>query len=445
MKRKKSNKLLTYSIVGVVVLIVVLIIGKKAGWFGASYDINVTTKIVERRTITEQITANGKVQPETEVKISPDVSGEIIELDVREGDEVKQGQLLLVIKPDIYIQALNQSQAALSSAQARLAQAEARQIESDLSFKRTQTLFKQQAIPQSDFESAQASYQVAQSEVTAAKFAVKSAQASVAQAQEQLVKTKIYAPIDGTISRLNVEKGERVVGTNMYAGTEILNIANLHLMEVKVDVNENDIVKVNLNDTALVEVDAYLGRKFKGIVTEIANSANTAGTSADQVTNFSVKILLLENSYADLIDIGKGKIYPFRPGMSATVDIQTETHKNVVSVPIQAVTTRPANENKKPKAAADKANPGDDGLKITRNEPNTVEEKTEVVFVFNDGRVKKQRVKTGIQDSEYIEIIEGLNAGDEIVVAPFNAINKLLNDSTRVKKVDEEELLKISG
>lgn len=446
MKKKKSNKLLIYSIILAVVLIIVLIIGKKAGWFGASYEINVATKTVESRTITEQITANGKVQPETEVKISPDVSGEIIELDVKEGDEVTKGQLLVVIKPDIYIQSLNQAQAALSSAQARLAQAEARQIESDLSFKRSQTLFKQQAIPESDFESAQASYQVAQSEVTAAKFAVKSAQASVAQAQEQLVKTKIYAPINGTISRLNVEKGERVVGTNMYAGTEILDIANLHLMEVKVDVNENDIVRVNLNDTALVEVDAYLGRKFKGIVTEIANSANVAGTSADQVTNFSVKILLLESSYKDLISSETGNVYPFRPGMSATVDIQTETRKNVISVPIQAVTTRSMNENKKGASAPDETKAENDDVKITKKEPKTEEDqKVEVVFLYKDGKVKKQPVKTGIQDSENIEITEGLKAGDEIVVAPFNAINKLLNDSSLVKKVDEKELFKATN
>lgn len=444
MKKKKSNKLLSVGIVAAIILIIFLSLGKKLGWFGASYEINIATKLVEARTITEQITANGKVQPETEVKISPDVSGEIIELDVKEGDEVTKGELLVVIKPDIYIQALNQSEAALSSAQARLAQAEARQIESDLSFKRSETLFKQQTIPESDFESAQASYKVAQSEVAAAKFAVKSAQASVAQAQEQLVKTKIYAPIGGTISRLNVEKGERVVGTNMYAGTEILDIANLHLMEVKVDVNENDIVRVNLNDTALVEVDAYLGRKFKGIVTEIANSANVIGTSSDQVTNFSVKILLLESSYKDLINPEKGNLYPFRPGMSATVDIQTETRKNVISVPIQAVTTRSGNENQKNTSEQNAATADNDDLKITKEEPKTEEDKKiEVVFLYKDGKVKKQPVKTGIQDSENIEITEGLKAGDEIVVAPFNAINKQLNDSSQVKKVDEKDLFKV--
>jgi len=304
-------------------------------------------------------------------------------------------------------------------------------------------LFKQDAIPVSDYETAQASYKVAQSEVKAAQFAVKSSEASLAEAQEQLVKTKIYAPMDGTVSRLNVEKGERVVGTNMYAGTETMVIANLNLMEVKVDVNENDIVRVNLNDTALVEVDAYLGRKFKGIVTEIANSANVVGGSTDQVTNFNVKILLLEKSYKDLIDTISGKKYPFRPGMSATVDIQTETRQNVISVPIQAVTTRSLKNNKTEVKKDDTDKPEEVAQAVTQQGAKSDEdEKVEVVFVYKDGKVYKQAVKTGIQDSENIEITEGVKAGDEIVVAPFNAINKQLNDSSQVKKVDEKELFK---
>lgn len=442
--KKKSNKFLPYIIAVAIILIIGLVVGKTQGWFGKDFEINVATKVVESRTITELITANGKVQPETEIKISPDVSGEIIEMEIEEGDEVKKGQLLLVIKPDIYIQSLNRAQASLSSSQARLAQAEARMIESEMGYKRANSLFKQDAIAVSDFETAEASYKVAQSEVKAAQFAVRSAEASVAEAQEQLVKTKIYAPMDGTVSRKNVEKGERVVGTNMYAGTELLVIANLHLMEVKVDVNENDIVRVNLNDTALVEVDAYLGRKFKGLVTEIANSANVVAGSTDQVTNFSVKILLLEESYKDLTDTVSGKKYPFRPGMSATVDIQTETRKDVISVPIQAVTTRSLTSNVKeePKVAEEGMPEEETGAVTTQGAKPKEEEKAEVVFVYKEGRVYKQPVKTGIQDSENIEILEGLKAGDEIVVAPFNAINKLLNDSTQVKKVDEKELFK---
>jgi len=443
--KKKSNKLLPYGIALVVIVIIVLIAGKKLGWFGKEYEINVSTKIVESKTITELITANGKVQPETEVKISPDVSGEIIDLPIVEGNEVKKGQLLMVIKPDMYVQAYNRALAALSSSQARLAQADARQIESDMAFKRANSLFKQDAIPVSDFETAQASFKVAQSEVKAGQFAVKSAEASVAEAQEQLVKTKIYAPMDGTVARLNVEKGERVVGTNMYAGTETMVIANLHLMEVKVDVNENDIVRVNLNDTARVEVDAYLGRKFKGLVTEIANSANVSGGATDQVTNFNVKILLLESSYKDLVDSAGGKIYPFRPGMSATVDIQTETRKNVISVPIQTVTTRSLKNNAKAEAKkVDEEKPEGETEAVTKQGTKTADdEKVEVVFVYKNGKVFKQAVKTGIQDSENIEILEGLKVGDEIIVAPFNAINKLLNDSSAVKKVDEKELFKV--
>jgi len=443
MKKKSNKKLLPYGIALVVVIIIVLVSGKKLGWFGKDFEINVSTKIVESKTITEQITANGKVQPETEVKISPDVSGEIIDLPILEGAEVKKGQLLMVIKPDMYIQAYNRAQASLSSSQARQAQADARLIESEMSYKRASSLFKQDAIPVSDYETAQASYKVAQSEVKAAQFAVKSAEASVAEAQEQLVKTKIYAPMDGTISRLNVEKGERVVGTNMYAGTETMVIANLNLMEVKVDVNENDIVRVNLNDTALVEVDAYLGRKFKGIVTEIANSANVVGGSTDQVTNFNVKILLLEKTYKDLIDTIGGKKYPFRPGMSATVDIQTETRQNVISVPIQAVTTRSLKNNKIETKKEEGDKPEEVTEAVTQQGAKTAEdEKVEVVFVYKDGKVFKQPVKTGIQDSENIEITEGIKTGDEIVVAPFNAINKQLNDSAKVKKVDEKELFK---
>ena len=221
----------------------------------------------------------------------------------------------MVIKPDVYISTLNRMEASLNSAKARLAQAEAQLIERELSYKRAQQLFEKGTIPSSEFETAESAFKIAQAEVKAAEFSVKSAEASVAEAKEQLTKTKIYAPISGTVSRLNVEKGERVVGTNMYAGTEMLVIANLELMEVKVEVNENDIVKVALNDTAFVEVDAYLKRKFKGIVTEIANSANTTGAATDQVTNFDVKVLLLKESYADLFSEDANSFYPFRPGM----------------------------------------------------------------------------------------------------------------------------------
>jgi len=423
-KKKKKKKLLPYILGFLVILIIFLVVGKKKGWIGKDFEIKVTTQKVKSRTITELITANGKVQPETEVKISPDVSGEIIEMDIKEGDPVKKGQLLVVIKPDIYIQQLNQAEASLNSAKARLAQAEAKQIESELAFKRSKTLYDQKAIAMSDFESAQAAYKVADAEVRAAKFAVKSAEASVAQAQEQLVKTKIYSPMDGTVSKLNVEKGERVVGTNMYQGTEMMSVADLNKMEVKVEVNENDIVKVSKGDTALVEVDAYLKRKFKGLVTEIANSANTVGSSTDQVTNFDVKVLLLKGSYADLIDSSAHKLYPFRPGMSATVDIQTETRHNVLTVPIQAVTTRVLSDSTKT---------------VTEAEVDK-EKKEEVLFVYEDGLARKRIVETGIQDNMNIEIDHGIADGDEVITGPYNIVSRTLKDSMQVKSVPPKEL-----
>jgi HlyD family secretion protein len=443
----KQKKILPYAIGLLVVAIIVLVVGKKAGWFGQDFTISVATQTVESKTITELVTANGKIQPETEVKISPDVSGEIIELFVEEGNQVKAGDPLCVIKPDIYVSALNRAEAALNSSKARLAQAEAQQIERELAFKRAKTLFESGTIPVAEFETAEAAFKVAQSEVRAAEFSVKSADASVAEAKEQLTKTRIYAPISGTISALNVEKGERVVGTNMYAGTEMMVVANLDAMEVQVEVNENDIVKVTKYDTTLVEVDAYLQRKFKGIVTEIANSASTTGAATDQVTNFDVKIFLLSESYADLIDSISGNKYPFRPGMSATVDIQTETRNNVISVPISSVTTRIKKEGGGTEEVAN-----EDTKTATTNdqteeeaEENVVEreEKQEVVFVYRDGLVRKVEVKTGIQDNNVIEILEGLKEGDEVVIAPYNAINKSLKDSMQVKKVTEEELFKV--
>ncbi len=439
----KQKKLLPYAIGLLVIVIVLLVAGKKAGWYGKEFSISVATQTVENKTITEMVTANGKIQPKTQVKISPDVSGEVIELYVEEGDQVKAGEPLCVIKPDLYVSALNRAEATLNSSKARLAQSEAQQIERELAFKRAKTLFESGTIPVAEFETAEAAWKVAQAEVKAAEFSVKSAEASVAEAKEQLTKTRIYAPISGTISALNVEKGERVVGTNMYAGTEMMVVANLEEMEVQVEVNENDIVKVSKFDTALVEVDAYLQRKFKGIVTEIANSASTTGTTTDQVTNFDVKIFLLSESYVDLVDSVSGNKYPFRPGMSATVDIQTETRENVISVPISAVTTRIKKEGggteevetekeTKPVAETDQAE------KTIKKE-----EKQEVVFVLRNGLARKVEVKTGIQDNNSIQILEGLSVGDDVIIAPYNAINKSLKDSMNVKKVSEEELFKV--
>lgn len=424
-----QKKLLPIAIVLLVLIVVFLVVGKKAGWIGQEYAVSVSTQKVASKTITEFITANGKIQPKTEVKISPDVSGEIIELYVEEGDQVKAGDPLCVIKPDMYISALNRAEATLNSSHARQAQAEAQLIERELAFKRAKQLFETSTIPLSEFEAAEAAYKVAQAEVRAAEFSVKSAEASVAEAKEQLTKTRIYAPIAGTISALNVEKGERVVGTSILTGTEMMVVADLNKMEVQAEVNENDIVKVSLNDTAFIEVDAYLNRKFKGLVTEIANSAKVSGTSTDQVTNFDVKVLILHESYADLIDSAAHKIYPFRPGMSATVDILTNTRENVISVPIAAVTTRALNEKKEKEQSA-----------TVQTGTAKAETRTEVVFVHENGRAWQKPVKTGIQDNVSIEITEGLAEGDEVITAPYNAISKTLTDSMAVKVVTEEEL-----
>jgi len=416
----KTNKILKILIPVVLVLLILAVVGKKQGWFGKALTVKVAVENAERRTIIETITANGKIQPEKEVKISPDVSGEIVELTIKEGDQVVQGQLLLRIKPDIYLSQRDQSMAAISSAKARLAQAEAQYTQAELSYKRSKQLFGEQTISKSDFEQAEASYTVAKSEVDAAKYSVVSAQAYLKEANENLIKTSIYAPMSGTVSMLLVELGERVAGTNLMAGTEMLRIADLSRMEAQVEVNENDIVKVSLGDTALIEVDAYLDRKFKGIVTEIANSAKTTGVSADQVTNFDVKILVLPASYQSLVDAGDKN--PFRPGMSASVDIQTESKSDIITVPIQSVTTR-----------SDTTKNG--GV------PSGGDIRT-LVFISDGKYALAKDVKTGIQDNTYIEIISGITDSARVITSPFSAISKKLADSTLIEVVKKEELFK---
>jgi HlyD family secretion protein len=417
----KTNKLLKILLPVVVLLLIFAVIGKKQGWFGKAAMVKVAVENAENRTIIETITANGKIQPEKEVKLTPDVSGEIVELTVMEGDNVEKGQLLLRIKPDTYISQRDRSLAAISSARARLAQAEAQFIQAELSFKRSKQLFAEQTISKSDYEQAEASYSVAKAEVDAARFSVTSSEASLKEANENLIKTSIYAPMTGTVSMLLVELGERVAGTNLMAGTEMLRVADLSRMEAQVEVNENDIVRVKLGDTALIEVDAYLDKKFRGVVTEIANSAKITGVSADQVTNFDVKILILPESYQDLTEGGKAT--PFRPGMSATVDIQTEVKDSVITVPIQSVTTRTDTT----KVASGKT---DDDLRT-------------LVFITDGKYAIARDVKTGIQDNNYIEITSGIQDSDRIISAPFSAISKKLSDSTLIEILKKEELFKI--
>jgi HlyD family secretion protein len=417
----KNNKILKILVPVVVVLLIFAIVGKKQGWFGKAATVKVAVEKTELRTITETITANGKIQPEKEVKISPDVSGEIVEMRIKEGDQVTKGDLLCRIKPDVYISQRDRSLAAISSAKARLAQSDAQFIQADLSYKRSKQLFDEQTISKSEFEQAEASYQVAKSEVDAARFSVISTEASLKEANENLTKTSIYAPMTGTVSMLLVEQGERVAGTNLMAGTEILRVADLSRMEAQVQVNENDIVRVNVGDTAIIEVDAYLDMKFRGIVTEIANSAKTTGVSADQVTNFDVKILVLPESYKKLAM--EGNPNPLRPGMSATVDIQTITKKDILVVPIQSVTTR---------------------TDTTKNRVTPVDEDIRTLLFTTDGTYAFAKdVKTGIQDNSYIEIISGVKEGDQVITAPFSAISKKLSDSTLVEIVKKEVLFKV--
>jgi HlyD family secretion protein len=416
------------------------VVGKKKGWFGKDLTLRVSTEKVEIGNITEMITANGKLKPQMEVKISPEVPGEIIELPVKEGDKVKKGDLLVVIKPDIYQSSLSRIEATLNTQKARLAQAEAQLIEKELNYQRSKQLLEKKTIPKSEFETIEAGWKVALSEVQAARYSVKSAESSVRESAENLTKTKIFSPIDGTVSKLNVEKGEKVVGTNQFAGTELMTVADLATMEVKVEVNENDIVKVQKYDTANIEIDAYLKRKFKGVVTEIASSANVTGTTVDQVTNFNVKILLLAKSYQDLIEKDTIK-YPFLPGMSATVEILTDTRKGIISVPIQAVTTRGDDGTiKKTKDQMEKEGATDTSVKEVT--PKEIEQH-EVVFVIKNKLAWKKNVKTGIQDNTRIEILEGISAGDEVIVAPYGLISKTLKDSTAVEIVKIEDLYQI--
>jgi HlyD family secretion protein len=406
-------------IIGIVVLVLVLLVtGSKMGWFGKKGNFKeVIVKEVVLQDIVETVSATGKIQPETEVKISSEVSGEILDLPVKEGQDVKKGDLLVRVNPDLIQSALNRSQATYQNIRANLEQAEANLKQAKADYERNKTLFDKGVISKADWDRSIATYETAVAGRSSAYYSVQSAAASVNEAKDNLTRTTIYAPMDGTISLLSVELGERVVGTQQMAGTEILRVANLSNMEVEVDVNENDIVKVQIGDSTIVEVDAYLKKEFKGVVTEIANSA--AGTlAADQVTNFKVKVRILEESYKDLVE-GKSETYsPFRPGMTATVDIITEIRKNAISVPISAIVIKTdTSSTKKP---YDKQIVADD---ISSSD----EKKFECVFVNDNGKAKLKVVKTGIQDDTNIEIVSGLSQEDKIITGPYNVVSKTLN------------------
>jgi HlyD family secretion protein len=447
LKKRTRNIIL----ISVGVLILFSIIAKKAGWIGKDLGLEVNTKKVELKTITETVSASGKIQPEVEVKISPDVSGEIVDLFVKEGQEVKKGEVLCKINPLLYISnkerteaSVNTTKANLANSKARLLQSKAAFVNSELIFTRNKKLFEQGAISEAEFETSKSQYESAKADVEAAiqtvaasEFNIKNAVASLEEANNNLDRTIIRSPVDGKVSKLNVEKGERVVGTSQMAGTELLRIANLNEMEVVVDVNENDIVKIHLNDTTLIEVDAYLGQKFKGIVTSIANSANTNGTSADQITNFEVKIRILRDSYAHLLNNKQDNNSPFRPGMTATVDIQTQTVKNVLAVPIEAVTLRTDTSSARKKESKFKKEENTE-----EKENASKEDPIELVFAFVNGKSVIKPVKTGIQDNNFIQILSGVSKGEEIIVGPYKTVSKLLKNRSNVKVVSEEDLNK---
>jgi len=385
----------------------------------------VDTELIERATIIETVAATGKIQPEVEVSISSEVSGEIIELPIKEGQDVKKGDLLVRINPDLVQSALNQVQASLQNARSGLAQAEASLKVAKLNFDRNKPLFEKGVISKADYDRVQSDYEVAQATKQSAYYNVESVAAQVKQARDNLGRTSIFSPRDGTISKLSVELGERVVGTAQQAGTEIVRVANLTNMEVEVDVNENDIVKIEVGDSTIVEVDAYLKKEFKGIVTEIANSAETALT-ADQVTNFKVKVRILEKSYKDLLKDKSATYSPFRPGMTATVDVITKKRENSIVAPISAIVIKSDTTSTAKKGKSKKNSKLD-------------EKKFECVFIKNGNKAKLKVVTTGIQDDSKIEILSGLGEGDEIITGPYSLVTKRLKTGDLVQIDDDSE------
>ncbi len=474
--QQKNKRLLYITLAALVVLLVAALIKARRTPKGEP----VTVEKVQRRTIREVVSASGKIFPETEVKISSDVSGEVVELFVREGDSVVAGQILAKIRPDEYQSAVERGQAALNSAQAQRkisaagAESTAAQIEqlraeksrvaaqleaAQNAHRRNEQLHREGVISQQEFENslsnlrtlesayaaaeatlkaAEKNFTSARENIRVAEFGISSAQATLKELRTSLQKTVILAPVSGIVSRLNVEKGERVVGTLQMAGTEMMRIANLHSMEVQVEVSENDILKVAVGDEADIEVDAYLGRIFKGKVSEISSSASNitanvgsaaASLNTDQVTNFIVKVRIDPTSYADLL--ADGRRYPFRPGMSASVDIYTHTVENALSVPIVAVTAR--TDDKEGTGALEE----DDSSTQKTATPGRVAR--EVVFVAIGDTVTMREVKTGIQDNDYIEIISGLQEGEWVVTGPYSAIARKLKSGSRIRREKKEK------
>ncbi|OEK05257.1 efflux RND transporter periplasmic adaptor subunit [Roseivirga misakiensis] len=446
-KKKGSNKIIWILLILVALVLVVAIVGKQAGLIGGERTIKVEFAEASRNTIIEKVTASGVVQPVIEIAISPDVAGEIIELNVEEGDDVLEGMVLVKIRPDNLQSALDRSKANLNQQLANLAsskaskfRSEAQLKQSELAFNRAERLKKENVISDADYETAKANYEVAkynldaaEQSVRAAEFIIKSSEATVAEAEENVRLTTVIAPSTGTISKLNVEKGERVVGTQQMAGTEMMRLADLNQMEVQVDVNENDIIRVNVGDTAIIDVDSYtsMDKEFKGIVTSIANTANPKA-SADAVTEFKVEIRILNESFSDLLSEIQGPS-PFRPGMTASVEIITTTKSDILTVPLAAVTTRNPKLDRKVFGNTDDNDEG--GLQVSNSNarPEEKEDIKEVVFINDGGTAKMVEVKTGISDYDNIEILSGLKEGDQVVSGPFFVVSKRLKTGDLVE------------
>jgi len=438
---------LKHILITIGVILVVLIGLKLAGVIGGDKTEKVTTEKASDRTVVETVTASGKIQPETEVKLSSEVSGEVVELKVKEGDIVKAGQLLCKVRPDVLqsgyertVATFNAQKASVAAAQQQLIQNQANFVNSEATYKRNVELFNKKVISASEFDAAKAAYLTAKANlasakenVTGAKFTLEQTGANVKEAGANLAKTTIYAPVDGVVSKLSIELGDRILGTSQMAGTEIMRISNLSSMEVNVDVNENDITRVKVGDKASIEVDAFSDKKFRGVVTEIASSSTAVGTttstSVDQVTNFSVKIRITEELAGKQQSI-------FRPGMSATVDIESESLKGL-SVPIQAVFTD--NKNKSADASSTANNQENGDKQKSKLADKTVKQ---FVYVYDAAtkKVKQTEVTTGIQNDQFIIVKSGVKSGQEIVTGPYSAIQNKLKDGMIVEKTSKDQL-----
>ena len=440
----KTTKYILITLGAIILLLIVL---KVAGVIGKPQKTQVATEKAVNRDINESVSASGKIKPHIDVKISPEVSGEVVELPIKEGDVVKKGQLLCKIRPDILqsgydraVASYNTQKASVGNSSQMLKQAEATFENQASIYKRDQALYNNKVLTAAEFDAAKASYEGAKAGLEAAKqnvigstYGLAQSQASVKEAQDNLAKTTIYSPVDGVVSKLSIQIGERVLGTQQFAGTEIMTISDLSQLDVNVDVNENDINRIKLGDSSKIEVDAFYGKIFGGKVIEIGSSANVVGTNADQVTNFTVKVRISPDSYKALLVKTASNQVPFRPGLTATVDINTN-HTNSLSVPIQSVTTR---QEKKDSVGVKKDE--------DKSKPAISEPVKEYVFVYKAGKVKQVLVTTGIQDDTNIQILSGLKSGEEVVSAPFATISKLLKDNMEVEKVDKSKLFVPTG